>query len=210
MKKNLNDFKRLLLTACCTLVLSCGWATVNEKPFVIPELKQWSGADGMFTPSGKYVVKGGKNVQEVAKLFAADYHDLVGKPLTPKTGKPSAGDIVLVLQSDRKSARLLGKEGYRLTIGDVTTITASSVEGLVWGTRTVLQLSEQQRSAGFVLPKGSTQDTPAYGLRGFMMDCGRKFIPMSYLRSLVKMMSYYKMNTLQIHLNDNYINEVFT
>ena len=43
MKKNLNDFKRLLLTACCTLVLSCGWATVNEKPFVIPELKQWSG-----------------------------------------------------------------------------------------------------------------------------------------------------------------------
>ncbi len=109
----------------------------------------------MFTPSGKYVVKGGKNAQEVAKLFAADYHDLVGKPLTPKTGKPSAGDIVLVLQSDKKSARLLGKEGYRLTIGDVTTITASSVEGLVWGTRTVLQLSEQQRSAGFVLPKGS-------------------------------------------------------
>ena len=37
MKKNLNEFKRLLLTACCTLVLSCGWATVNEKPFVIPE-----------------------------------------------------------------------------------------------------------------------------------------------------------------------------
>ena len=209
MKKNLNDFKRLLLTACCTLVLSCGWATVNEKPFVIPELKQWSGAEGMFTPSGKYVVKGGKNAQEVAKLFAADYHDLVGKPLTPKTGKPSAGDIVLVLQSDRKSARLLGKEGYRLTIGDVTTITASSVEGLVWGTRTVLQLSEQQRSAGFVLPKGSTQDKPAYGLRGFMMDCGRKFIPMSYLRSLVKMMSYYKMNTLQIHLNDNGFRQFF-
>ena len=96
MKKNLNDVKRLLLTACCTLVLSCGWATVNEKPFVIPELKQWSGAEGMFTPSGKYVVKGGKNAQDVAKLFAADYHDLVGKPLTPKTGKPSAGDIVLV------------------------------------------------------------------------------------------------------------------
>ena len=116
-------------------MLSCGWAAVNEKPFVIPELKQWSGAEGMFTPSGKYVVKGGKNAQEVAKLFAADYHDLVGKTLTPKTGKPSAGDIVLVLQSDKKSARLLGKEGYRLTIGDVTTITASSVEGLVWGTR---------------------------------------------------------------------------
>ena len=113
----------------------------------------------------------------MAKLFAADYHDLVGKPLTPKTGKPSAGDIVLELQSDRKSARLLGKEGYRLTIGDVTTITASSVEGLVWGTRTVLQLSEQQRSAGFVLPKGSTRDKPAYGLRGLHDGLRKKVYP---------------------------------
>jgi ABC-type microcin C transport system permease subunit YejB len=42
-----------------------------------------------------------------------------------------------------------------------------------------------------------------------MMDCGRKFIPMSYLRSLVKMMSYYKMNTLQIHLNDNGFRQFF-
>lgn len=105
----------------------------------------------------------------------------------------------MVLKSDKK----LGTEGYRLTIGDVTTITASTVEGLVWGTRTILQLTEQNRSTGFVLPKGSTMDSPNYKLRGFMMDCGRKFIPMPYLRSLVKIMSYYKMNTLQIHLNDN-------
>lgn len=60
MKKNLNDFKRLLLTACCTLVLSCGWAAVNEKPFVIPELKQWSGAEGMFTPIGQIRGEGRK------------------------------------------------------------------------------------------------------------------------------------------------------
>ena len=36
-----------------------------------------------------------------------------------------------------------------------------------------------------------------------MIDCGRKFFPMSYLYSLVNVMSYYKMNTLQLHLNDN-------
>ena len=40
-------------------------------------------------------------------------------------------------------------------------------------------------------------------LRGFMIDCGRKFIPMAYLQDLVKIMAYYKMNTLQVHLNDN-------
>ena len=132
MKKNLNDFKRLLLTACCTLVLSCGWATVNEKPFVIPELKQWSGAEGMFTPSGKYVVKGGKNAQEVAKLFAADYHDLVGKSLTPKTGKPSAGDIVLVLQSDRRRNHHHGFFGRRIGMGHPHRAAAFRAAALGW------------------------------------------------------------------------------
>ena len=203
MIKNLINVKRLFLTACCSFALSLGWAAINEKPFVVPELKQWSGADGMFAPSGKYIVKGGKQAEKVAQVFAADYHSLVGNTLTPKTGKPSTGDIVLVLKADK----LLGTEGYRLDISDVTTITASTVEGLVWGTRTVLQLSEQNHSAA--LPKGVAVDVPEYGLRGFMMDCGRKFIPMSYLRSLVKMMSYYKMNTLQIHLNDNGFRQFF-
>ena len=205
MNKNLISVKRLFLTACCSLALSFGWAAVNDKPFVVPELKQWSGAEGMFAPSGKYIVKGGKQAEAVAALFANDYADLVGNRLTAKSGKPSAGDIVLVLKADKQ----LGAEGYRLNISDVTTITASTVEGLIWGTRTVLQLTEQNRSAGFVLPKGSAVDVPEYGLRGFMMDCGRKFIPMSYLRSLVKMMSYYKMNTLQIHLNDNGFRQFF-
>ena len=205
MNKNLISVKRLFLTACCSLALSFGWAAVNDKPFVVPELKQWSGAEGMFAPSGKYIVKGGKQAEAVAALFANDYADLVGNRLTAKSGKPSAGDIVLVLKADKQ----LGAEGYRLNIGDVTTITASTVEGLIWGTRTVLQLAEQNRSANYALPKGSAVDAPEYGLRGFMMDCGRKFIPMSYLRSLVKMMSYYKMNTLQIHLNDNGFRQFF-
>ena len=205
MNKNLISVKRLFLTACCSLALSFGWAAVNDKPFVVPELKQWSGAEGMFAPSGKYIVKGGKQAEAVAALFANDYADLVGNRLTAKSGKPSAGDIVLVLKADKQ----LGAEGYRLNISDVTTITASTVEGLIWGTRTVLQLAEQNRSANYALPKGSAVDVPEYGLRGFMMDCGRKFIPMSYLRSLVKMMSYYKMNTLQIHLNDNGFRQFF-
>ena len=205
MKKNLFSVKRLFMTVCCSVALTCAWADVNPKPFVVPELKQWSGAEGTFRPSGKYIVKGDKQAEAVAALFAKDYADLVGSQLTAKSGKQAAGDIVLVLKGDKQ----LGSEGYRIAIGDVTTITAATAAGLVWGTRTVLQLTEQNRDNGFALPKGSTVDTPDFGLRGFMMDCGRKFIPMSYLRSLVKMMSYYKMNTLQIHLNDNGFRQFF-
>ena len=42
-----------------------------------------------------------------------------------------------------------------------------------------------------------------------MIDAGRKYIPMNYLRQLVKVMAYYKMNTLQVHLNDNGFKQYF-
>lgn len=59
------------------------------------------------------------------------------------------------------------------------------------------------------LPCGEIRDWPDYSLRGFMMDCGRKYIPMRYLRQLARIMAYYKMNTLQIHLNDNGFKQYF-
>lgn len=94
-----------------------------------------------------------------------------------------------------------------MNIGETAQISAATVQGLYWGTRTLLQLSEQ--SATHVIPCGSSTDIPQYAMRGFMIDCGRKFIPMDYLRSLVKMMGYYKMNTLQVHLNDNGFRQFF-
>lgn len=53
------------------------------------------------------------------------------------------------------------------------------------------------------LPCGTITDWPDYAVRGFMLDCGRKFIPLEFLQDYVRIMSYYKMNTFQIHLNDN-------
>lgn len=205
MKKYSISARRTFLTVCLSVAFGCGWAAVNDKPFVVPELKQWNGGEGVFRPSGRYVVKGGRQAETVGAMFAADYRDITGRTLTRKAGRTAAGDIELVLKADKE----LGSEGYRLTIGDVTTVTAATAKGLMWGTRTVLQLSEQNSGKGFSLPKGAATDAPEYGLRGLMMDCGRKYIPMDYLRSLVKMMAYYKMNTLQLHLNDNGFRQFF-
>lgn len=186
-----------LAAFCFSLLALPAAADINPKPFVIPELQNWSGAEGAFVPSGRLVYKGGKAAQRVAELLAKDYAALTGQTLTVVSGTARQGDIALVMSK----ATGLGDEGYRLDIADAATITAPTERGLTWGTRTLLQLTEQHSDRQ--LPKGSTTDVPAYALRGFMMDCGRKFIPMDYLRSLVKTMSYYKMNTLQVHLNDN-------
>ena len=86
-------------------------------------------------------------------------------------------------------------------------MSAPEAIGAFWATRTLLQIAEQSEENA--LPQGFIKDFPDFALRGFMIDAGRKFIPMSNLDEYVKLMAYYKMNTLQVHLNDNGFKQFF-
>lgn len=189
------------------LLLFCAQVAVyaqNAKPFVIPELKEWKGKEGAFVPSADMrVVYADEDLRAVAEAFAADYGQMFGAAPETVQGKPSEGDIYFTLKKDKK----LGREGYAIRVDRYVTVSAPEVVGAYWATRTLLQMSEQTED--HQLPKGQLRDWPDYAMRGFMMDCGRKFIPMSYMRDLVKMMAYYKMNTLQVHLNDNGFKQFF-
>lgn len=200
---NLFSSKKILaLAACCMLSAGALWADINPKPFVVPELKTWSGAEGQTALSGRIVVKNAK-LKTVAAALAADYKEMFGKELTIVNDATKGGDVVLSLKKDKA----LGDEGYTMNVGSAVEITAATERGAFWATRTLLQIAEQHKDGN--LPKGKTTDVPEYKLRGFMIDCGRKFIPMSYLRDLAKIMAYYKMNTLQVHLNDNGFRQYF-
>ena len=201
---HLNFLKKAILGLCLLCLTCVGVAAQNAKPFVIPELKEWQGKDGAFVPSEKTcIVYGNAALQSIAEAFAADWKEMFGNALQVKAGKPQAGDFYLTLKKDKK----LGKEGYAIAVAKYVTVSAPETTGVYWATRTLLQIGEQ--SDNHALPHGTVRDWPDYSVRGFMMDCGRKFIPMSYLRNLVKMMSYYKMNTLHVHLNDNGFRQFF-
>ena len=206
MRNKFVSLKVLALLVIFCLTGSLTRAAVNPKPFVIPELKQWTGKDGNFIP-GKdaRIVCTSQNPEllRIAKMFADDYRQMFGQTLSVVQGKAASGDFVLALSTDKK----LGEEGYAIKITDRVAASAPTTTGLYWSTRTLLQLAEQNQERS--LPQGVIRDYPDYPLRGFMIDCGRKFIPMSYLQDLVKIMAYYKMNTLQVHLNDNGFKQYF-
>lgn len=206
MRNKFVSLKALALLVIFCLTGSLTRAAVNPKPFVVPELKQWTGKDGNFTP-GKdtRIVCTSQNPEllRIARMFADDYQQMFGQTLSVAQGKATPGDFVLSLSADKK----LGEEGYAIKITDRVAISAPTPTGLYWSTRTLLQLAEQNQERS--LPQGTIRDYPDYPLRGFMIDCGRKFIPMAYLQDLVKIMAYYKMNTLQVHLNDNGFKQYF-
>ena len=206
MRNKFVSLQALSLLVIFCLTGSLTRADVNPKPIVVPELKQWTGKDGNFTP-GKdtRIVCTSQNPEllRIARMFADDYQQMFGQTLSVAQGKATSGDFVLSLSADKK----LGEEGYAIKITDRVAISAPTPTGLYWSTRTLLQLAEQNQERS--LPQGTIRDYPDYPLRGFMIDCGRKFIPMAYLQDLVKIMAYYKMNTLQVHLNDNGFKQYF-
>ena len=198
--------KKLFVVAAALFWTCVAFAEVNPKPFVVPELSTWTGAEGRVTPSGRIVVLS-PSLMEVAEALRADYQTMFSRDMTVIKAKPKAkvmdGDIVMACVDKAE----LGDEGYVLDVDGAIRIEAATPQGAYWATRTILQISEQ--SASRSLPCGKAVDVPAYPLRGFMMDCGRKYIPMDYLDKLVKVMSYYKMNCLQVHLNDNGFKQYF-
>lgn len=203
----MKKLNRLWMAAALFVLSAAGLnAQVNPKPFVIPELKTWTGEEGQFVPTQSTRIvypKGSAELEKIAKALQADYAELFGTRLEVAAGKGKAGDIVLALRKDKK----LGAEGYRMSVGKNVVLDAPTPTGVYWATRTLLQISEQ--SENHALPCGDVRDWPDYAMRGFMIDCGRKFFPIEYLRDYVKMMSYYKMNTFQVHLNDNGFKQFF-
>lgn len=201
MMKQKTNFAGLVKRVTCLICGICfcfGIYAQQQKPFVIPELKEWKGATGFFMPKQSVrIIYGAPGLQKIARQFAADYKALFGVLPEIAEGKPCKGDFFFTIKRDKK----LEKEGYDIVIGDYVKVFANEPVGVYWATRTLLQMGEQYKNGN--LPKGHIRDWPDYGIRGLLIDCGRKFIPMNYLRDLACIMSYYKMNFMHVVLNNN-------
>lgn len=199
--------KKLLLLIVC--FWACGLAVWSREsvPQVIPALQSWKEYSGklVLPEEGRIVVEpaSAKQLTDVATTLADDLKEMFGRIYTVETGKPSRQDIYLFLT---KPDKVLGEEGYTLDIRSYVSLGASEPKGVFWGTRTLLQMCYNQPEG---LQKGKATDYPAYAHRGFMLDAGRKFFTMDFLKSYVKILSFYKMNEFQIHLNDNGFVEFF-
>lgn len=173
-------------------------AATNPRPFTIPAIHEWKGGTGhmTITPQSR-IFYADARLKVAADAFAADWLSITGQQLSVCSGKKAAaGDILFAYRQHKR----LGAEGYTLAIGNSARVTATA-QGALHAAQTLLQMAANSDDRS--LPCGTATDRPDYPMRGLMLDCGRKYIPLDYLRRLVRTMAYYKMNTLSLHLNDN-------
>ncbi|MFM7092415.1 MAG: beta-N-acetylhexosaminidase, partial [Bacteroidota bacterium] len=97
-------------------------------------------------------------------------------------------------------------EGYELKITpNKIHITGNDEKGLFYGLQSFIQLLQHQPlSNGSVsLPCQTITDQPRFGYRGIMLDAGRYFQPVSYIKELLDIMAAYKFNTFHWHLTED-------
>ncbi|KAH8157100.1 hypothetical protein CIB48_g11147 [Xylaria polymorpha] len=57
-------------------------------------------------------------------------------------------------------------------------------------------------------PIGTAVDSPGWKIRGMMLDVARHYYPSGFIADICSYMSFFKQNTLQLHLSDNLYNNV--
>jgi len=119
---------------------------------------------------------------------------------------PENGNIFIRMSDDPS----LGEEGYDLEVTeDLVTLSASKPAGLFWGIQTIRQLLPPAIEATTVqqgpweLATGTIHDIPTYAWRGSMLDVARHFFSVDDVKRYIDLISFYKINTLHLHLSDD-------
>ena len=115
-----------------------------------------------------------------------------------KLTKSAASTAKLIV--DPQTAVVASMEGYHLSVTPTAiTITAKTKAGAFYGMQTLLQLEAQSKN----IPVLEIDDAPAFGYRGLMLDVGRHFMPVSFIKQLIDVMAMQKMNNLHLHLTED-------
>lgn len=177
----------------------------NPMPDVLPTIQEWYGYEGAFrlTEYSKIIVNDRANVglDEVAEEMQDDIKEICGRMLKIETGTAgSEGNIYL--ESLTEDTYGTGEEGYFLVNGTKgIEIYSATRTGILYGTVTVEQILYQD-PAHAIVPKGVIRDYPLYRVRGMMFDVARIPTRMQFLQDYTKILKWYKMNEMQMHLND--------
>lgn len=184
------------VAALCAAVLPVQSAAARSAadaapPEVLPALSEWHGEAGQFTLAdrARIVLEGTDHRTDTdAARFGGE---LTGHhPVTH--GRARNGDVVLAEKPSLKDQ--LGNEGYRISVGDRVTVTAATSTGVFYGTRTVLQLLNDDRQAA----RGSATDIPAYRERGAGVCACYIHVSLPWFERLMKDMASQKLNQLWI------------
>ncbi|GAB4017992.1 family 20 glycosylhydrolase [Spirosoma migulaei] len=197
--------KHLLI---CLLFSSPLFAQTPDNQYnLIPFPARFSGQNGQFTvsPSTRVVIAPATDasVKAVAQLFASQVKTANGLALSVAPTSPALAKAPHIFFTLNKKL-VLGDEGYKLTVTPTKVLAeAATTKGLFYAAQTMRQLLPAGKSATAAMPACAITDKPRYGYRGLMLDAGRYFMPVPFVKKFIDLMAMHKQNTFHWHLTED-------
>ncbi len=142
-----------------------------------------------------------EKMHRTADFLATFIKEMTGTEVRVSDKEKSSNAIILAVDSTMGHP-----EGYKLQITpEKVLLTGGSEAGVFYGTQTIhkaLPILKDGKVAA-ALPAGTVTDFPRFRYRGFMIDVGRHFFPVSYLKQMIDLMALHNINYFHWHLTED-------
>lgn len=196
--------KNIVLLFFCLLLAQWAVAQNAERYPIIPLPAKMELLPGEFkiTPATNIVFEANNKTPGKAAAFLQDYlHQAyqlnISKAKKMRRGKPS---IIFKMNN-----AISGDEGYTLHVNNnEVTVGYKTPKGAFWAVQTLRQLMQKKDGMSYIsVPAVTIEDHPRFAHRGVMLDVARHYFPVDFIKKYIDLLAYYKINTFQIHLNDD-------
>ena len=142
-----------------------------------------------------------EKMHRTADFLATFIKEMTGTEVRVSDKEKSSNAIILAVDSTMGHP-----EGYKLQITpEKVLMTGGSEAGVFYGIQTIhkaLPILKDGKVAA-ALPAGTVTDFPRFRYRGFMIDVGRHFFPVSYLKQMIDLMALHNINYFHWHLTED-------
>ena len=142
-----------------------------------------------------------EKMHRTADFLATFIKEMTGTEVRVSDKEKSGNAIILAVDSTMGHP-----EGYKLQITpEKVLLTGGSEAGVFYGIQTIhkaLPILKDGKVAA-ALPAGTVTDFPRFRYRGFMIDVGRHFFPVSYLKQMIDLMALHNINYFHWHLTED-------
>jgi len=186
-----------VLLSVASLLSSAQTISIIPQPAEIKQPK--IAASFSITPATQILLEGSgleKSVQFLNNYLDRFYHFKL------KTVKKASSKNVIALNFERMDGTIPG--AYALTVNNKGVyIAGDNDNGVFYGIQTLIQLLPVTPSAKLAVPYVSVKDAPRFGYRGLMLDCGRHFFPVEFVKEFIDYIALHKMNYFHWHLTED-------
>ncbi|MCS2359080.1 beta-N-acetylhexosaminidase [Bacteroides fragilis] len=142
-----------------------------------------------------------EKMHRTADFLATFIKEMTGTEVRVSDKEKSSNAIILAVDPTMGHP-----EGYKLQITpEKVLLTGGSEAGVFYGIQTIhkaLPILKDGKVAA-ALPAGTVTDFPRFRYRGFMIDVGRHFFPVSYLKQMIDLMALHNINYFHWHLTED-------